>query len=116
MDFQTYQDLFENILNDPNPKAPYDNPDYFNYMKLNHSRSKRWLKHGVLSDEMDDNSVIPLITPSLFNKYVHQGIIKGGMIPKLENAFQAIQAGVSKVVITNATAIGKDAGTVVLTD
>ena len=38
------------------------------------------------------------------------------MIPKLENAFQAIQAGVSKVVITNATAIGKDAGTVVLTD
>lgn len=73
-------------------------------------------KNGVLSDEMDDNSVIPLITPSLFNKYVHQGIIKGGMIPKLENAFQAIQAGVSKVVITNATAIGKDAGTVVLTD
>lgn len=52
MDFQTYQGLFEHILDDHNPKAPYDNADYFNYTKLNFSRSKRWLKHGILTDEM----------------------------------------------------------------
>lgn len=52
MNFQTYQDLFESILHNPQPKAPYDNPDYLNYTKLNYSRLKRWLKHGVLSDEL----------------------------------------------------------------
>ena len=52
MNFQTYQDLFEHILDDHNPKAPYDNADYFNYMKLNYSRSKRWLKHGKLTESL----------------------------------------------------------------
>jgi len=52
MDFNTYMELFNSILNNPSPKAPYDNPDYHNYTKLNHSRSKRWLKHGRLTEEM----------------------------------------------------------------
>lgn len=52
MDFQTYFNQFEQILNHPNPAAPYDNPDYFNYTKLNQSRMNRWLKKGVLTEEM----------------------------------------------------------------
>lgn len=52
MNFETYHQLFDTILNDPQPSAPYDNPDYFNYTKLNASRSRRWLKTGVLSDEL----------------------------------------------------------------
>ena len=40
-------------------------------------------KKGVLSDENDDDSVIPVITPELFQEYVDKGIIQGGMIPKL---------------------------------
>lgn len=44
MDFVAYLDVFEKILNDPEPKKPYDNPDYFNYAKLNWSRMHRWLK------------------------------------------------------------------------
>ena len=52
MNFETYHQLFDTILNDPQPAAPYNDPDYFNYTKLNASRSRRWLKTGVLSEEM----------------------------------------------------------------
>ena len=62
-------------------------------------------KKGVLRDADDDDSVIPVITPELFREYVDKGIIQGGMIPKLENSFSAIDAGVSQVVITLASAI-----------
>ena len=70
-------------------------------------------KKGVLSDENDDDSVIPIITPELFKEYVEKGIIQGGMIPKLENSFSAIDAGVSQVVITLASAIHQSGGTVI---
>ena len=71
-------------------------------------------KKGVLSDENDDDSVIPVITPELFQEYVQKGVIQGGMIPKLENSFSAIDAGVSQVVITLASAIHQPgSGTVI---
>ena len=68
-------------------------------------------KKGVLRDENDDDSVIPLITPAEFKQYVADGIIQGGMIPKLENSFAAIDAGVSEVIITLASAISGEEGT-----
>ena len=68
-------------------------------------------KKGVLRDEKDDDSVIPLITPAEFKQYVADGIIQGGMIPKLENSFAAIDAGVSEVIITLASAISGEEGT-----
>lgn len=68
-------------------------------------------KAGVLSDENDDNSVIPHITQNDFLRLKDEGVIQGGMIPKLQNSFDAINAGVSQVVITKADAIGTDAGT-----
>jgi len=68
-------------------------------------------KRGVLRDETDDNSVIPQITRAEFDAYVAQGVIQGGMIPKLENSFSAINAGVSQVVITLSSAINKNEGT-----
>lgn len=70
-------------------------------------------KKGVLRDENDDDSVIPVITPELFKESVEQGIIQGGMIPKLENSFSAIEAGVSQVVITLASAIHQQGGTLI---
>ena len=70
-------------------------------------------KKGVLSDENDDDSVIPVITPELFKEYVDKGVIQGGMIPKLENSFSAIDAGVSQVVITLASAIHQEGGTII---
>lgn len=68
-------------------------------------------KKGVLMNENDDNSVIPEIDRKAFQEYVEKGIIQGGMIPKLENAFQAIDAGVKQVIITQASEIGKGKGT-----
>lgn len=68
-------------------------------------------KKGVLMDENDDESVIAEIDRSAFQRYVAQGIIQGGMIPKLENAYQAIDAGVKQVIITQASEIHKKSGT-----
>lgn len=71
-------------------------------------------KKGVLKDENDDDSVISELTPALFESYVQSGVIQGGMIPKLENAFEALQAGVKKVVITRADLIDKEGGTIIV--
>lgn len=62
-------------------------------------------KDGVLKDENDDFSVIPLITKADFEAYKADGTISGGMIPKLDNAFTAISKGVKEVVITSANHI-----------
>ncbi|NDV68029.1 acetylglutamate kinase [Dysgonomonas sp. 25] len=70
-------------------------------------------KKGVLLDEKDENSVIPTLNRQEFAQLVERQIIQGGMIPKLENAFEAIDAGVKKVIITQASEIGKGTGTVV---
>jgi acetylglutamate kinase len=71
-------------------------------------------KKGVLRDENDDESVIATITPLLFEEYVENGIIGGGMIPKLENAFAALNEGVAKVVITRADMLGSTEGTTIV--
>ncbi|MDR2232054.1 MAG: acetylglutamate kinase [Tannerella sp.] len=70
-------------------------------------------KNGVLRDESDEASVIPVIDREIFLQYKNQGIISGGMIPKLENAFHAIDQGVKQVIITKASAIDGHHGTVI---
>lgn len=70
-------------------------------------------KRGVLRDENDDDSVISLITKGDFNKYVEEKVITGGMIPKLENAFSAIDKGVEQVVITCSSDIKGENGTLI---
>lgn len=68
-------------------------------------------KKGVLMDENDDNSVIPHLNKADFERLVDSGVIQGGMIPKLENAFLSLDAGVKEVVIMNASEIGTTGGT-----
>lgn len=70
-------------------------------------------KKGVLSNPDDDNSVMPVITRADFEKYQADGTIGGGMIPKIENALAAVDAGVKEVIITLATAIDGKQGTVI---
>jgi acetylglutamate kinase len=70
-------------------------------------------KKGVLSNPDDDDSVIPIITRTDFIKYKADGTISGGMLPKIENALAAIDAGVSRVIITLATAIDGQHGTII---
>ena len=70
-------------------------------------------KKGVLRNPDDDDSVIPTINHADFERYKADGTISGGMLPKIENALHAIDAGVSKVIITLATAIDGEHGTVI---
>ncbi|MDD6472957.1 MAG: acetylglutamate kinase [Bacteroidales bacterium] len=70
-------------------------------------------KKGVLRDAEDEESYIPHINRQEFRQFVEDGVVQGGMIPKLENAFSALDAGVSKVVITLATAIDGNSGTII---
>jgi len=70
-------------------------------------------KKGVLLNADDDESVIPVITHADYERYKADGTISGGMLPKIENALAAVDAGVSRVIITLATAIDGMHGTVI---
>lgn len=71
-------------------------------------------KKGVLARPDDDDSLIPVITRADYMRYATDGTVSGGMLPKLENAFNAISAGVSRVNITLATAIDGRHGTMIV--
>ena len=62
-------------------------------------------KNGVLRDENDDNSVIPSITSQEYASLRAEGIVQGGMIPKLDNSFATLAAGVEEVIITRASSL-----------
>ena len=70
-------------------------------------------KPGVLRDADDDTSLIPVITHEDFQQYKADGTISGGMLPKIENALAAIEAGVERVIITQANAIDGQHGTII---
>jgi len=70
-------------------------------------------KKGVLKDENDDDSVIRHINRDIFKSLVDEGVVSGGMIPKLQNAIDAIDKGVSRVIITKADAIDGNQGTII---
>ena len=60
-------------------------------------------KAGVLRDADDESSLIPSITPESYTQLKADGIVSGGMIPKIDNAFAAIEHGVKSVRITHAS-------------
>ena len=70
-------------------------------------------KPGVLRNPDDDSSVIPVINRADFERYKADGTISGGMLPKIENALGAVEAGVNQVIITLATAIDGQHGTII---
>ncbi|MBR4165598.1 MAG: acetylglutamate kinase, partial [Lachnospiraceae bacterium] len=54
---------------------------------------------GILKDPKDPATLIPRITVSEAEKLEEQGIISGGMIPKVACCVEAIHRGVRKVII-----------------
>lgn len=62
-------------------------------------------KPGVLANPDDDLSVITTIRRDDFMRLTADGTISGGMLPKIENALDAVEAGVKKVVITKADSL-----------
>lgn len=75
-------------------------------------------KKGVMRDVDDETSVIAKIDKAAFQKLKQENAIFAGMIPKLDNAFAAISAGVSKVIIGDAMELNKlvkgESGTTIL--
>lgn len=62
-------------------------------------------KKGVLSDPADEDSVLEQINTTSYLEHKKTGVISDGMIPKLDNAFAALEKGVKAVYICNAQAI-----------
>ena len=60
-------------------------------------------KAGVLRDANDESTLIPRITRESYKQLLADGIVSGGMIPKIDNAFAAIEHGVQSVRITHAS-------------
>ena len=71
-------------------------------------------KPGVLAQADNDNSVIARITRQEFEKLSEKGIIQGGMLPKIQNALNAVDQGVARVVITQATDLKGEHGTLII--
>jgi acetylglutamate kinase len=68
-------------------------------------------KEGVLQNTDDESSVIPLITTSSYKALKDKGVIKDGMLPKMDNAFYALENSVSEVYIKNAANLNNHKGT-----
>ena len=66
---------------------------------------------GVMRDPDDADSLIPTITRESYRTLLADGIVSGGMVPKIDNAFNAIDNGVGEVIITRADAIDGIQGT-----
>lgn len=56
-------------------------------------------KQGVLENIDDDNSVISTITPQKYQSLKAAQVIHSGMIPKIDNCFDALENGLSQVKI-----------------
>ena len=59
-------------------------------------------KNGVLCDRNDEHSVIPVLDPQTYQRLKAEGRVADGMIPKIDNAFQALRDGAAGVVIRSA--------------
>ena len=68
-------------------------------------------KKGVLADPEDDDSVILSIRREDYARLRESGIVSGGMIPKIDNAFSALRKGISIVRITSA--LSPEGGTLI---
>ena len=74
-------------------------------------------KKGVLLNSNDEESVIAKLTPDLYKSYLEEEVIVDGMIPKLDNAFEALKQGVKEVVITSVSQISNsNQGTLISLD
>lgn len=70
-------------------------------------------KPGVLADVNDDSSVIPAIDAANYPRLISSGAVSDGMIPKIDNAFKAINQGVASVSIRSSAALLDDSGTTI---
>lgn len=68
---------------------------------------------GVLRDVNDASSVIPVIDKALYVSLKADGIVADGMIPKLDQAFDALEQGAKQVRICHSSALLSGGGTLI---
>lgn len=68
---------------------------------------------GVLRDVNDASSVIPVIDKALYASLKADGIVADGMIPKLDQAFDALEQGAKQVRICHSSALLSGGGTLI---
>ncbi len=68
---------------------------------------------GVMRDIDDPESLIPHITPPLYAELKASGVVNKGMVPKIDNAFAAIEAGVNSVTIKHSDNLTRPTGTTI---
>jgi acetylglutamate kinase len=68
---------------------------------------------GVLRDVDDADSLIEEIRPETYRELREQGVVNKGMIPKIDNAFRAVEAGVQSVTIKHSDNLLSNKGTVI---
>lgn len=64
-------------------------------------------RKGVLLDAKDDDSLISLLNKEQYLNYKAEGIIAGGMLPKLSTAFDALSQGVAEVHLSGVENLGE---------
>ncbi len=67
-------------------------------------------KKGVLHDVNREDSVIHHLPEQMYRELLDRGAFADGILPKLENAFAAIHAGVSEVLIGEAGDLSRNTG------
>lgn len=67
-------------------------------------------KKGVLADVNAPDSVIRHLSGALYAELLEKGALADGILPKLENAYAAIDAGVNEVLIGDAADIAQNTG------
>lgn len=70
-------------------------------------------KNGVLRDVDDPDSVITEISAHSYPSLKESGVVSKGMIPKIENALDAVAYGVRSVRICHSDDVARDCGTVI---
>ena len=68
---------------------------------------------GVLLDRQDPSSVIPSLDKAAYAALKAQGAVADGMIPKLDQAFDALERGAVEVRICHSSALLTGAGTLI---
>ena len=70
-------------------------------------------KDGVLADVDNPDSLIESVTPQSYTGLREEGVVNKGMIPKIDNAFAAIAAGVESVTIKHSDNLLNPRGTTI---
>jgi acetylglutamate kinase len=65
-------------------------------------------KNGVLSNPADEVSMLASLNKAEYDELKNQSIINNGMIPKLENAFLALNSGVNTIFLTSPDSLKSD--------